>query len=385
MKKVLFLILFILLSSFICFSQDNSDICKPPTRPPGNDNPDDNFSFASFQGGDFASYFDAFPFVGIFFNGYHDSTDALLTRLKRGCFYVKEEFDPIAVLDKVKVLIIPTGGLYGLENSEQFNAVLEDYVSSGGTVICFSQQHGYEFSALPTPDGMLLGGYGWREDQSCQSNSVYVDTWHPVLSSTTQSLISSPVDGFFTDYPSNSTVLLRRRVNAMPAMLAYPYGAGMVIVTSLYEDWGSTHWQSTAQGRAIVRDLIAWTKNVGLQIPEYNLRKNPNPEVSLNLEVKNLSDKAVSKVKILWLDPGRNLILEEGKSESVPAGEAKSIAVSHAFSDIPDQKLGIWHVDYVLYDSEGNEIQPQAENEKKRILIAFIKRKRLSIFVTIFP
>jgi hypothetical protein len=360
MKKVLFLILFILLSSLICFSQGNSDICKPPTAPPGNDNPDDNFGFASFQGGDFPFYFDAFPFVGIFFNGYHDSTDALLTRLKRGCFYVKEEFNPIAVLDKVKVLIIPTGGLYGMENSPQFKSELEDYVSQGGTLIVFSQQHGYEFSALPTPDGIPLGGYGWREDQSCQSNSVYVDTWHPALSSLTNSLISSPVDGFFADYPSNSTVLLRRRVNAMPAMLAYPYGAGMVVVTSLYEDWGLTHWQSTAQGRAIVRDLIAWAKNIVLQIPEYNLRKNPNPEVSLSLEVKNLSEKAASEAKVLWLDPDRNLFFDEEKLISIPAGEGAAIPVNHAFSNITDDKLGIWHVDYILYDSDGKEIQPQA-------------------------
>jgi hypothetical protein len=65
-------------------------------------------------------------------------------------------------------------------------------------------------------------------------------------------------------------------------------------------------------------------------------------------------------------------MLVEDKSASVPAGEAISIAVSHVFSNIPEQKLGIWHVDYVLYDSEGNEIQPQADTEKKWLLIAFI-------------
>jgi hypothetical protein len=111
MKKSLSIIIFMILIFFVCFIPSNSDECKPPPPPPGNDNPDDNFGFASFQGGGVPSYFDAFPFVGIFFNGYHDSTDALLTRLKRGCFCVKEEFDPIAVLDKAKVLIIPSGGL----------------------------------------------------------------------------------------------------------------------------------------------------------------------------------------------------------------------------------------------------------------------------------
>jgi hypothetical protein len=309
------------------------------------------------------------PDVVVLRHGYFSSASSLIDKSLEPWRRVILSFSPLDVNEN-PVMVIPTGGLYGMENSEQFKSVLRDYVGQGGTLIVFSQQHGYEFSALPTPDGKPLGGYGWREDQSCQSNSVYVDTWHPVLSSTTQSLISSPVDGFFTDYPSNSTVLLRRRVNAMPAMLAYPYGEGMVIVTSLFEDWGSTHWQSTAQGRAIIRDLITWAKNIGLQIPEYNLRKNPTPEVSLNLEVKNLSEKAASKARILWLDPGRNLFFEEEKLISIPAGEGIVIPVDHAFSNITDDKLGIWHADYILYDSEGKEIQPEAETDSGRFNIS---------------
>jgi hypothetical protein len=362
-NRSIYLLIFIsILFLFYGKNDIKAQKCEPLPPPPNpeGDNPDDNFSASSHK-----------SFVGVYENlnpdliilklGFYEEAGSLMNNLQRRIVYIEPDQSPLEIRQPPPILLIPTGSLYGMESSEQFKSVLRDYVGQGGTLIVFSQQHGYEFSALPTPDGKPLGGYGWREDQSCQSNSVYVDTWHPALSSITNSLISSPVDGFFADYPPNSTALLRRRVNAMPAMLAYPYGAGMVIVTSLFEDWGSTHWQSTAQGRAIIRDLVTWAKNVGLQIPEYNLRKNPKPEVSLNLEVKNLSDKAVSKVKILWLDPDRNLILEEDKLVSIPAGEETSLAVSHAFAsgDIPDQKLGIWHVDYVLYDSEGKEIQPQ--------------------------
>ena len=42
------------------------------------------------------------------------------------------------------------------------------------------------------------------------------------------------VDGYFTSYPSNSTVLLRRTANGQPAMLMYEHGLGRVIVTSIY-------------------------------------------------------------------------------------------------------------------------------------------------------
>ena len=145
----------------------------------------------------------------------------------------------------------------------------------------------------------------------------------------------------------------------MPAMLAYPYGEGQVVVTSMYEDWGYTYWQSTSQGRAIVRDLITWAKNPDLEIPEYNLRDNPDADVTLNLEIKNVSNDAGSGLKIFWLDPDRNLYFEEEKLVSIPAGEEMILPLSHSFSDIPDSKLGIWHTDYALYDSEGNQIQPQ--------------------------
>jgi ligand-binding sensor domain-containing protein len=143
-----------------------------------------------------------------------------------------------------------------------------------------------------------------------------------------------------------------------------------VVVTSMFEDWGNSHGQSTIQGRSIIRDLITWTKNPDLEIPEYNLRDNPDPEVNLNLELKNISDASASKAKILWLDPDKNLAFEEEKSVSIPCGEEITIPVSHTFSGIPDSKLGIWHIDYILYDSEGDEIQPQAETDSGRFSLS---------------
>ena len=296
------------------------------------------------------------PDVVILKNGYFVSASSLIDKSSEAWKRIIPSFSPLWVKEN-PVMVIPTGGLYGLENSEQFKSILRDYVSQGATIIAFTQQHGYEFSVLPAPDEVPIRAYGWREDQSCRFESMYVDTWHPALSSITKSLVSSPIDGFFADYPSNSTVILSRKVNAMPAMLAYPYGEGQVVVTSVYDDWACTHWQSTTQGRAIVRDLITWAKNPDLEIPEYNLRDNPDPEVAFDLEVKNTSGETASKVKILWLDPDRNLYFEEEKTISIPSGGEIIIPVSHTFSGISNQKLGIWHTDYALYDSEGNQIQ----------------------------
>jgi len=220
------------------------------------------------------------PDVVILRHGYFGSTSSLINKSSEAWRRVIPSFSPLWVKEN-PLMVIPTGGLYGMDNSEQFKSTLADYVSQGGTLVVFAQQRRYEFTALPTPDEEPIEAYGWREDQSCRSNSMYVDTWHPALSSTTKSLISSPIDGYFAGYPSNSTVLLSRRINGMPAMLAYPYGEGRVVVTSMFEDWGYSHGQSTAQGRAIVRDLITWAKNPDLEIPEYNLRNNPDPELSL--------------------------------------------------------------------------------------------------------
>ena len=236
----------------------------PPT--PHNDNPDDNYSFMSTISAIKQTKINSDSKAAVMMNFFPLDMIKLLNKIKHSPALVFSEFSP----DEVKehpVLIIPTGGLFGLENADQFKSTLADYVSRGGTIIVFGQQHGYEFSVLPTPEGEPIGAYGWREDQSCQTNSVYVDTWHPALSSATRSLISSPIDGYFAGYPSNSTVLLRRRVNGMPALLTYPYGDGRVVVTSMFEDWGNSHGQSTAQGRAIVRDYeMVWMSRPNLNL-----------------------------------------------------------------------------------------------------------------------
>jgi hypothetical protein len=89
------------------------------------------------------------------------------------------------------------------------------------------------------PEDEFLKTYGWREDQSCSRFSAYFDKNHPVLSSSNSETINAGVDGHFSHYPSNSTILLRRKTNLEPALLYYPYGNG--ILTSMFTDWASAH------------------------------------------------------------------------------------------------------------------------------------------------
>jgi len=211
-------------------------------------------------------------------------------------------------------------------------------------LIVFSQQHGYEFNVLPTPDGRPIKGYGWREDLSCHITSVYLSSEHPTLSGMLRTNPSIAVDGYFEEIPDNSVVLLRRVKNGYPVAFYYQLGSGYVFVTSMYEDWGSANYQSTSEGRAFVRDLITWAKKPQA-LPTYNLSENPNPNISLNLEIKNTSDKRAEKVKISWLDPDRNLVVEEEYSISLNPGEILTFPISRS---IPHQyRFGIWHVDYI--------------------------------------
>ena len=269
-------------------------------------------------------------------------------------------------LEEIKIfpaIMIPTGGLYGIENTEFFKATLAEYVKQGGTLIVFAQQHGYEYSALPTPDGKPITGYGWVEDQSCLYNGTYVDTYHPILSSITTSTVSANVDGYFTNYPDNATILLRRTSNGQPAMLMYPYGQGHVVLTTMYTDWAYGNAQFTHQGKNIIRDLISWAKKPA-ELPEIK----PGEMVSFSITATNNTDTDASQVKLLILDPDRNIITEQTVNTAVPAGGTAAIPVTYTTAGTAP--LGIWHVDYELLDSSGNIIQPEAETDSGRFVVS---------------
>jgi hypothetical protein len=155
--------------------------------------------------------------VGILKAGYsYDILKVLSTFGQSARIISPNDFDP-SLVSEMPLFIIPTGGLMGLAESEILKTALNEYVKKGGTLIVFSQQYGYEFSALPVPeeaDGTYkkVGGFGWLEDQSCQINSSYIDTWHQMLAGQTKSTPSINIDGYFTSYPENTQIIRMGRV-----------------------------------------------------------------------------------------------------------------------------------------------------------------------------
>lgn len=306
------------------------------------------------------------PDIAILENGSYMQMTAIINKHKEPVRIVPVDFSPEIVEDH-PVLVIPSGGLYGLEKSDVLKASLDEYVRQGGTLIVFSQQHGYEFSPLPVPQETddtyrAIKGYGWVEDQSCFANSVCADTYHQILSGQSRATPSFNVDGYFTDYPSTSTVILRRTANAQPAMIMYEYGLGKVIVTSMYSDFSYGSSQASSEEIAFIRDLVSWAKKPA-QLPE----AKPGENITVPVSLANITDMGASQIKCQLYNPDRSQIISE---QSVGTGLAAYSSTDITLQFSAPASLGIYHVDYVLLDAQGNIIQPRAEKDSGRFAVS---------------
>ncbi len=318
---------------------------------PGCDHSDDNYSSASAQAPAPALLEEEPPHVAVLANGFAGDAAGFVNALKEPNTLVNPDFSPDLVQD-YPVLVIPTGGLYGLENSDFFRARLEEYAKRGGTIIVFDQQHGSHYSVLPSGG---LGGYGWAEDNSCNLSSLYIRNYDQVLSGFDKAILNSNVDGYFTAVPTNTNVLLWRTKNGQPAMVRYPYGAGTVIATTAYDDWGTTNWQTTEDAYVLNRDLLAWAVDPAL-LPEFD----PGAPITLPLAITNNSGTEAVAVQLSLLAPGKQIVHQDTYSISLAAGASMSLT----YNTTAARPLGIWRVDYALSDASGQTIQARQPGER---------------------
>ncbi|MFH0844922.1 MAG: hypothetical protein V1930_05555, partial [Pseudomonadota bacterium] len=308
------------------------------------------------------------PDIALFSNGFYKPSISLMLKIGEPVSFKKIDFDPKMIKDH-PILLVPTGGFYGLKNSTLLKALLREYVNNGGTLVVFSQQHGYDWGLLPAPVDSKTGeerpisGYGYQEDQSCQFNSVYVDSYHPVLSVFSTSTANIGVDGYFTSYPDQSTVLLRRVSNGQPAMIIYPYGNGQVIATTLYTDFAFSHSQANQAELNFLANIISWAKK-----PEDLVEIGPAEEANLTMTLSNFTDSDAVSAKFTVLGPNRKVISESTHEVSLPMGQSTQTAISYPTAS--DHPLGIYHIDYSLYDSIGKMIQPRAETDSGRFVVS---------------
>ncbi|NOZ59044.1 MAG: hypothetical protein GXO66_05655, partial [Euryarchaeota archaeon] len=330
---------------------------------PGNDKPDDSHdvfslsqSIQGWQPGNIDSKL--YGRVAVLKRGYYLYFRNLLreSRIPFRLFSLGAEIEP----EEYPVLVVASGGLYGL-SSGAVRAWLEDYVAGGGTLIVFAQQHGYDYELLP---GGMLGGYGWIEDQQCQYASVVISTYFPAFAGLGETLDAN-VDGFFTTYPANATVLLTRTKNGQPAMVMYPYGNGTVIATTLYSDMARGLRQGTEDEATLVRNLMLMHTlnmeshapgNITLSIGTYNpaiapLRYPvrefaPGEQVSLSVNITTPQNTSADGVSFVVFDPSYRRVAWVNLSRSIAANTTQEVNFSYTLpANAPG---GIWSVLYLL-------------------------------------
>lgn len=371
--RVVYCFIFILLMSVPQYSSASTCDIKPPsaTSPsPGGDHPDDTYAVDSGFFREGTAPFTSDPSVVTFQSGYARELTSFIDAYRKVEVKTDATSTALQLLNSTPLLVIPSGGLYGYENSAFFKATLAEFVSKGGTLIVFAQQHGYDFSIIPSPPDPVTGepkplsAFGWSEDQSCFWNGTYVDTYHQVLSGITTPVVSGGVDGYFSSYPDNATILLRRSINSQPAMLMYEYGAGRVIASSFYTDWAFAHSQATQDELRIVRDLITWAKKPA-QLPEIR----PGHEITVPVTVQNSTTTDAASVRFLVYNPDRTSYVQvPSENLTIPAGQTAATSIFYIASD--DSPLGIYHIDYILLDAQGEMIQPQAETDSGRFVVS---------------
>ena len=247
-------------------------------------------------------------------------------------FNLRDPQADLSLFTNYPILIIPSGGLDGLSKSPLFKEKLKNYVEEGGTIICFTQEYGEDFSAIPGG----ISGYGWKEDQSCWSNAVSIANKHPIFSGQTKPILDANCDGYLTKWPDNAEILLNRTKNGFPSMLTYPYENGRVIVSVLYSDWGYARNHTSISEKTLIRDLITYTKS------DRKIQGvKPGEEVIGHLSLVNIEEGA-DEVMIKVYDPNKNLLT----AYSLP------LTATFTFQTYATSTLGIYTV---TYETQGTE------------------------------
>jgi hypothetical protein len=371
LKKIFFILFF--LTALLYHGYANSQDCTPPPGPPP-DNADDNFSFNS-QGVNitvFSTYIEKSPFIGILKNGNVEAMEKLLEKIGRDWIYVGRDFNPVDLVKTIKLLIIPTGGLFGVQSSpsSQLKISLEKYVCLGGSILCLAQQDSENFLALPA--GEELHALGWRNSQSCFHGSIYFSQTGPIFSGQTSQRISAGIDGGFSSFPTGTEVLIRRTANQEPAMIAYPYGdnGGMIYLSDSYPDWSLLHGACTLPELKLVRDTISYLKNPHLQIPMFDVSANPTVQVQLNVKIKNTTEFTAAKALLKTYTPFRDrVVFETEQSISLPPAGEIEVPISFTLTDVQTEDLGIYGTYYQLFDADDNQVLNSIESDSGRFAI----------------
>jgi hypothetical protein len=281
-------------------------------------------------------------------NGYYQQTLAMLSDYGVPSRVVGPNFSPQELGQSL--LIIPTSGLFGLDNLQGITERLKRFVLDGGTLLVMAQPEDDSLALLP---GAGLEQVGYHNDISCFRDAMTMLTYHPMLASRASLAMDSHVDGYLTQIPSAATLLLERTKNNQGALALYPLGEGRMIVTNMYDDWGRTVGQSAREVRYLFRDIIRWAMQPG-DLSD----TQPGGSIAVSLQVVNRSAEIADSVGYVVRDPnGIRVVFPLTQTQQTLAPGA-STTLNPTF-DTVNGSLGIWQVNYELYNADGQMIQPE--------------------------
>ncbi|MBI5527775.1 MAG: hypothetical protein HY897_15700, partial [Deltaproteobacteria bacterium] len=282
----------------------------------------------------------------------------VLAEAKVSVVYAEENFNPIELRKYVNVLIVPSGGFIYLGNNVSFKLRLEQFVSAGGTVIVMTQQTAADWKLLPGSE--QLEAVGYSDEVNWYRGFMYWDQYHPELHASIPvetGYTSRNIDGYFTRVPETAQILGRDQYGR-PVWIRYSYGQGEVLAVHDYTDWYGGY---SGYSSPFLTDMITWGKKpAALPRVPYTAPQIPGHTFT----VENDTSQQSASVEFHLSAPFRNTSNEFNAPAVLAPGESTVITFDAA-GNIP----GIWHVDYVLRDSEGNEIQPVREALDGRFVI----------------
>ncbi|MCL6613729.1 MAG: hypothetical protein K6U03_03755, partial [Firmicutes bacterium] len=249
--------------------------------------------------------------------------------------------DAVDVGDK-PVVILPSGAM-----DKKMGGPLAAYVRRGGTLIAMAQRNAALISALPGRPR----GYGWEEVESAFENAVEVAAVHPSTVSCQKPRFSAAVDGLFTELPKGAEVLLRGTQTGQPVAAVYPFGRGLVVVTSLFTDWEALSRNPGDGENRFLRDLILWAVARNKRFHPEILA--PGARVRVTVPVHNRQNAMAIRVRMAYLTPEGVLCPPFDLDRRVLAGETDTNPITIRTPSTP----GVWRLVYALLKADGSYLQ----------------------------
>ena len=128
--------------SSTCSTCSSSCTAPPPpaaSTSPGGGSPDDTFAVDSGFFREGIAQLNSDPSVITFQNGFAQEFRSFADVYRKIEVKTDAASTALQLINSTPLLVVPSGGLYGYENSVIFKATLNEYVVQGGTLIVLSQ------------------------------------------------------------------------------------------------------------------------------------------------------------------------------------------------------------------------------------------------------